>query len=121
MQLNDCELDGQFVAKAKAMGARAIFTMTLTPATSSAGSGVSLGIGGFRFRGSGGAGDGRRAPIGGSEWSTGYAANGPRATEVSNRLVWAATLVAARSAALNAQFATLLRSLLHSAQDEGLF
>lgn len=121
MLLNDRELDGQLVAGAQAMGAKAVFTMTLTPATTSAGSGLSLGIGGFSVGSGGGLGVGLSAPIGGGSVSTGFAANG-RVTDVrSHRLVWTATLVAAPSANLDAQFATLSRSMLALAQDAGLF
>ncbi|MEJ8857593.1 hypothetical protein WKW79_23680 [Variovorax robiniae] len=119
--LNDRELDGQLVASAQALGARAVLTMTLTPATSSGGSGVSLGIGGFSFGGSGGGGVGLSVPVGGGGWSTGFAASG-RVTDVrSNRLVWTATLVAAPSSDLNAQFGALSRSMLETAQSAGLF
>jgi len=119
--LNDRELDGQLLASARTLGAKAVFTMTLTPATSSAGSGVSLGIGGFSFGGGGGGGIGLSVPVGGGGWATGFAANG-RVTEVSSsRLVWTATLVAAPSTDLNAQFADLSRSMLDTAQSAGLF
>ncbi|WP_213954691.1 hypothetical protein [Variovorax sp. dw_954] len=118
--LNDRELDGQLVASARALGAKAVFTMTLTPATSNAGSGVSLGIGGFNFGSGGGGGIGLSVPVGGGGWSTGFAANG-RVTEVSSsRLVWTATVVAAPSSDLNAQFADLSRSMLETAQGAGL-
>ncbi|MEJ8852292.1 hypothetical protein [Variovorax rhizosphaerae] len=119
--LKDRELDGQLVASAQALGARAVLTMTLTPATSSGGSGVSLGIGGFSFGGSGGAGVGLGIPIGVGNPTTGFAANG-RVTDVrTNRMVWTATLVAAPSADLNAQFGNLSRSMLDTAQSAGLF
>ena len=119
--VNDRELDGQLMASAQALGARAVFTMTLTPATTNAGPGVSLGIGGFSFGRGGGGGVGLSVPIGGQHSDTGFAANG-RVTDVgSNRLVWTATLVAAPSADLGAQFAVLSRSMLDSAQSAGLF
>jgi hypothetical protein len=119
--LNDRELDGQLVASARALGAKAVFTMTLTPATSNAGSGVSLGIGGFNFGSGGGGGIGLSVPVGGGGWATGFAANGRVTDASSGRLVWTATLVAAPSSDLNAQFADLSRSMLESAQGAGLF
>ncbi len=119
--LNDREFDGQLIASATALGAKAIFTMTLTPATSSAGSGASLGLGGFSFGRGRSAGIGLSVPIGGLRSSTGFAANG-RVTDVrSSRLVWTATLVAAPSADLDSQFGSLSRSMLDSAQGAGLF
>ncbi|MEJ8859757.1 hypothetical protein WKW79_34745 [Variovorax robiniae] len=119
--LNDRELDGQLVASARSLGAKAVFTMTLTPATSSAGSGVSLGLGGFSFGGSGGAGVGLSVPVGGGGWATGFAANGRVTDASSSRLLWTATLVAAPSRDLNAQFADLSRAMLDAAQGAGLF
>ena len=119
--LNDRDLDGQLVASAQALGAKAVFTMTLTPATTSAGSGVSLGIGGFSFGRGGGGGVGLSVPVGGGRWATGFAANG-RVTDVrNNRLVWTTTLVAAPSDDLDAQLSVLARSMLDSAQNAGLF
>jgi len=119
--LNDRELDGQLVGTAASLAAKAVFTMTLTPATSSAGSGVSLGLGGFSFGGGGGAGVGLSVPLGSGSGATGFAANG-RVTDVSSkRLIWTATSVAAPSADLSAQFASLSRSMLDTARASGLF
>ena len=119
--LNDRELDGQLIPAAAAIGAKAIFIMSLTPATTSAGSGASLGIGGFSFGRGSGVGVGLGMPIGGGRPDTGFAANG-RVTDVRNqRLIWTATVVAAPSADLEAQFDSLSRSMLDSAQGAGLF
>jgi len=119
--LNDRELDGQLVATAASLAAKAVFTMTLTPATRSAESGVSLGLGGFSLGGGGAAGVGLSVPLGSGGGATGFAANG-RVTDVnSKRLVWTATSVAPPSADLDAQFAALSRSMLDTARGAGLF
>jgi hypothetical protein len=118
---NERELDGQLVASAQALRAKAVFTMTLTPATFSAGSGVELGNGGFSFGHGGGGGVGLRVPVGCGGWATGLAASA-RVTEVSsNRLVWTATLMAAPSANLNAQFSELSRAMPDPAWRAGVF
>jgi len=119
--LNDRELDGQLVPVARAVGAKAVFTMTMTPATASGAPPVSLGIGGFSFGGSGGGGIGLSVPVGGGSWATGFAASGRVTDAASSRLVWTATLVASPSTDLNAQFADLSRSMLDTAQGAGLF
>jgi len=119
--LNDRELDGQLVATAASLEAKAVFTMTLTPATASAGSGASLGLGGFSFGGGGGAGVGLSVPLGGSATTTGFAANGRVTAVESGRLVWTATSVASPTADLNGQMLLLSRSLLDSARGAGLF
>ena len=119
--LNDRDLDGQLVASAAALGAKAVFTMTLTPAVTNAGSGLALGLGGFSFGRGGGLGVGLSAPLGGSGIRTGFAANG-RVTEVrSNRLVWSATFVASPNSDIDDQLGALSRSMLDAAVTAGLF
>ncbi|MET0544273.1 MAG: hypothetical protein ABWZ88_21230 [Variovorax sp.] len=119
--LNDRELDGQLVASAAALGARAVFVMTLTPATANWSPGVSLGIGGFSFGRGGGGGVGLSVPVGGGGGTTGFAANGRVTDASSGRLVWASTVVASPSSDLTGQVVMLSRSMLDAAQGAGLF
>lgn len=119
--LQDRELDAQLLPTARALGARAVFTVTLNPATTSDGSGVSLGIGGFSFGSSGGAGVGLSAPLGGGAVRTGFAANGRLTDARDGRLVWTATHVAHPSSDLEAQFFSLSQALLNSARGAGVF
>ena len=119
--LNDRALDGQLVADATKQGAKAIFTMTLTPANSDAGSGVSLGIGGFSFGRGGGGGIGLSVPVGREGVATGFAASGRVTATGSNRMIWSASLLSSPSSDLDAQFATLSKSMVELAQGAGLF
>ncbi len=119
--LTDRPLDGQLVASANELGAKAVFVMTLTPATLAPGPGLSLGIGGFSLGRGGGVGVGLGVPIGGSVAGTGFAANARLTDARGNRLVWTATLVADPSSDYTAQFAALARSMVDTAQGAGLF
>ncbi len=119
--MTDRELDGQLVGSAAGLGARAVIVLALTPATASAGSGVSLGIGGFSFGRGGGGGIGLGVPIGGSQVSTGFSANGRVTDARTGRLVWTTSFVAAPSQDLRAQSGALAKSVIDAAQAAGLF
>jgi len=119
--MTDRELDGQLVGSATGLGARAVIVLALTPATASAGSGVSLGIGGFSFGRGGGGGIGLGVPIGGSQVSTGFSANGRVTDARTGRLVWTTSFVASPSQDLRAQSAALAKSVVDAAQASGLF
>lgn len=112
--------DGLFV-QARAANAGAVLIVVLTPATNDADSGFSLGIGGFGFGRNSAVGGGVTAPIGNSRVNTGFAANGRVTDAKTGRLAWTATAVASPSADLAAQFASLSRVLLDSAERAGLF
>ena len=120
--LNDRELDGQLVAGAAAQGAKAVFVMALTPVVTGPTSGFSLGLGAFSWGGRGGGGGiGLSTPIGGNRTETALSANG-RLTDVgTGRLLWTASFATSSSLNLEAQSASLSRSMLDAAQSSGLF
>jgi len=119
--MTDRQLDGQLVGNAAGLGAKAVIVLALTPATASVGSGMSLGIGGFSFGRGGGGGIGLGVPIGGSQVSTGFSANGRVTDARTGRLVWTTSFVAAPSQDLRAQSAALAKSVIDAAQASGLF
>lgn len=119
-QLFGRELESQLATSAAAVGANAVFILTLAPATTALGSGLSVGVGGFSFGRNSGAGIGLSFPVGGGWGSTGFSANG-RVTDVRNgRVVWSSSFVSSSSSDLGAQFRSLTRAVLDSAQNAGL-
>ena len=113
--------DVQYLPLARENGAKAVFSVSVGPAAQTVSQGVSLGIGLGGFGRSVGGGVGVSAPIGGGQFSQGYAASG-RVTDVaSGRLMWTARASSPPSSDVNQQFTELSKSVLDAAASAGLF
>lgn len=113
--------DVQYLPLARENGAKAVFSVSVGPAAQTVSQGVSLGIGLGGFGRGVGGGVGVSAPIGGGQFSQGYAASG-RVTDVaSGRLMWTARASSPPSSDVNQQFTELSKSVLDAAASAGLF
>ena len=117
----DRSIDGQLLAAARSVDAKALMVLTLTPAVTDVSPGFSIGIGGVGYRGSSSVGVGVAAPVGGGRVIMGYAANG-RVTDVgTGRLVWSASASTAPSSELEVQLGELSKTVFGAADKSGLF
>ena len=117
----DRSIDGQLLAAARSVDAKALMVLTLTPAVTDVSPGFSIGIGGVGYRGSSSVGVGVAAPVGGGRVIMGYAANG-RITDVgTGRLVWSASASTAPSSELEVQLGELSKTVFGAADKSGMF
>jgi len=117
----DRSIDGQLLAAARSLDAKALMVLTLTPAITDVSPGFSVGIGGVGYRGSSSVGVGVAAPVGGGRVIMGYAANG-RITDVgTGRLVWSASASTAPSSELEVQLGELSKTVFGAADKSGMF
>lgn len=113
--------DAQYLPAARSSGAKAVLSMSVGVSSQAVSPGWSIGIGGFGFGRHSAGGVGVSAPIGGGQVSAGYSASG-RVTDVATgRLMWSARASTPPSSDINAQLATLSKTVVDAAQQAGLF
>jgi hypothetical protein len=112
---------GQYVAAARAAGAKAVLVTAISQSSTAVSSGFSIGFGVGGWGSSGAGGVGVSAPVGGGAVSSGYAANGTITDVESGRVMWTGRASAPASNDVNAQLAELARVVVTTAGKAGLF
>lgn len=118
---NDRSVDPQLLPAAREADARALLVVTLTPGPVDASPGFSIGFGLGSFGRHGGGGVGVSAPLGGSRITTGLAGNSRLSDARDGRLLWTARATTPPGDDLDAQLATLAKTLFGTVDKVGLF